>query len=1727
MPPRTAGPAGPIPDDPARPRCVGPYRGADAGGQRARARPGRSASGARRGACSTAPTSTWRPARSSPCSAAPARASRRCCTCSAGSTGPDGGRRRGRRRARDRRLRAAAVRAAAAPRRVRVPVLPPAARADRRGERAARRRGCAAPSPGAAARGRALVDAARARRRRGLVPAPALRRRAAALRDRPRARQRPGACVLADEPTGNLDVEAGADGARAAARSSPTRAARSCSSRTRPRRRRSPTGCCGCATAGWSRREPRAARARPARRGRCSRRSACSPPAIVVGTAATRRLRARHRLRPRRGRRRPARRDRALRRASRASTVDRARARAAERRGALVPLRDPQRRRCAADGHATGKGAARARARRAPRLRDHRRAATCAGRGEVVIERGLAREWGLAPGDRMRRRRRFGRCASSASRVAPDNVAFPLDRHAARLRVSTRGGRPGVAPGQRRAALARRPGTRRRHARAGARDVVRDRRARVRRRAPASRCCSTRPPGIVIALLVAFSLVALDRGGDDARGRRAGRRPAAAAGARGAARARASRPGGSPRAHGGRGGARRRCRRRCSGWRSARSPWPARRPTCSPSSTSSRPAPRCSRSLAALPARRSSALVDRRGDLARLARGAPAAGRDPARRRPRPRARAPRARAARRAARAPARASPSPRAARCARVGGDDRGLRGRRPADARARLAARAAARRPGDARQALPADRRGSNPFEVDAVERSPAWPTPAERYQADVADAFRLGEPLRLVAYPGDHTASRRRRSRRAGGCAATARRRSASGWPTRSGCGPARRSPSRRQGGDEARFRVVGRRARARARRPDRLRAAARGCSPPSPAPARRSRCGSRPGADRAAVERGLAALGAPPQPATGADDPQRARSSACSRRCCAAVGLAVGLVCLYALVQALAMTARERRGAVALLRACGADARDGRGWCSPARRSRSRSRPRSPACCSSGWCSARSSRGSPRATPTLPLAPAAGPGRCSSPAACCCSPRPRPRSSRAARCASRSSRGCGRSDARAPRAALARGARARRSPAAAATTTAAAAPAARPCDATLVDRDGDGALERGPGEPLRRPHRARARRAAGRGARHARPAHRPARARRGVAGARAVPRPPRRRRSTRRSGRRRRSARRCSPPRCAPSTALAPEAVFVTGDLIDSAQRDELDQALAVLDGGARRPGHRRARLRRRAGGRRPRPVLLPARPRRAAPPGPARRAPQRPFRSPGLRAPWYPAARQPRPAACRARRRRPPAHRRGRRPARGWSTALDPRRRAPPRRGRRPPRSTRCSAPARPAAAIASRPTRRAAFCARRGDRRPGCAPRRRPLRAAAGGRRSTTPFDLGAARARARARHRRPRRRLARAARRRRSSPGCARSSPRAGDRARARLHPQPARQHGRRRRRSPRSTRRPRRRRRDRRQHAPQPDPPRAARRLLADRHVLARRLPAAGARAPPAPRPRAAASCSRPGWSTTTAAGWPASRASSRSSTRRAAGRRATPARAADRNAPAVRRAESMPPPCAAPVPLAVFCLVAGTLHFLRPRIYEAIVPDALPAKRERRLRERRRRARRRRRRAASRARAGRRLVADRDAASRSSPRTSTWRCTAERYAGESRARAAAGSACPLQAPLDARGPGGWRSQRPASGAAAGGQRVAAPAPPRRARGSRATRSASSTSTAPRTAKPAPTRNAIWKPWVSASGSAAGSPPASASGCRSASSRSRRGSPGRARRRPAATC
>jgi len=80
-----------------------------------------------------------------------------------------------------------------------------------------------------------------------------------------------------------------------------------------------------------------------------------------------------------------------------------------------------------------------------------------------------------------------------------------------------------------------------------------------------------------------------------------------------------------------------------------------------------------------------------------------------------------------------------------------------------------------------------------------------------------------------------------------------------------------------------------------------------------------------GADRAVVAQRLEAIGAPSTRVGGAST-RNAEFLGVLAALLRGVGLAVGLVCLYALVQALAMTARERRGAVALLRACGGDAR---------------------------------------------------------------------------------------------------------------------------------------------------------------------------------------------------------------------------------------------------------------------------------------------------------------------------------------------------------------------------------------------------------------------------------------------------------------------------------------------------------------------------------------------------------------------------------------------------------------------------------------------------------------------------------------------------------------------------------------------------------------------------------------------------------------------------------
>ena len=554
------------------------------------------------------------------------------------------------------------------------------------------------------------------------------------------------------------------------------------------------------------------------------------------------------------------------------------------------------------------------------------------GADEVVVERGLAREWGIAPGDRMQV---FGGWDVRVVGVAiePDNVAFPLTVTPRVYTSEASWDHPVsvnlallwlVDPDRADITL-----TQARATSFGIGNLAFITRAGIE-------VLLGQAAGIVIALLVAFSARGAGGGGDDAGRRRAcgGAAPAAvvrrAAGARLHARAARSDPG----ARGGAGrGARGRARPRR---RRARRLGPVRG------------AARAAQRAAA--GHRPAAGADtvpggdhgarhRRCDLAGVAGGAPAARGDP----PWRRARAARVRAAERR-RPRARAAARARLAGASAAGGL-LATGARFAVAARGRFAASVATIAvcagvvtlmlalasllerlrddPGTIGKRYELTVR-LNPFDVGAVEAIPGVADAAERYQADVADSFRLGEPLRMIAYPGDHT-------RFEAPPLAEGRRLRADdevevgvGLADALGLRPGATFAVQTQGGGEARFRVVGvvraleRDGRIAYVRPDRLLAA-------QPAASSTISVRLAPGADRAAVERGLEALGAPPQPVAGATT-RNAAFLGVLASVLRGVGLAVGLVCLYALVQALAMTARERRGAVALLRAVGGDGR---------------------------------------------------------------------------------------------------------------------------------------------------------------------------------------------------------------------------------------------------------------------------------------------------------------------------------------------------------------------------------------------------------------------------------------------------------------------------------------------------------------------------------------------------------------------------------------------------------------------------------------------------------------------------------------------------------------------------------------------------------------------------------------------------------------------------------
>jgi ABC-type lipoprotein release transport system permease subunit len=213
---------------------------------------------------------------------------------------------------------------------------------------------------------------------------------------------------------------------------------------------------------------------------------------------------------------------------------------------------------------------------------------------------------------------------------------------------------------------------------------------------------------------------------------------------------------------------------------------------------------------------------------------------------------------------------------------------------------------------------------PGDSDAVARLPGVRAAAPRFSIPAVSASLLGSPLTVVAYPGDHTRfeapplAAGRRVRGAGEAEVGVGLADALGLRVGSTLALQPQAPR------EARFRVVGivralqDEGRVAYVRPDRLEAA--GATLDGPVVLTLAR-----GADRARIAAGLRRLGARADPVRGATGDSGALLGVLAALL-RVVAVSVALVCLHALVSALALTARERRGAVATLRALGADRR---------------------------------------------------------------------------------------------------------------------------------------------------------------------------------------------------------------------------------------------------------------------------------------------------------------------------------------------------------------------------------------------------------------------------------------------------------------------------------------------------------------------------------------------------------------------------------------------------------------------------------------------------------------------------------------------------------------------------------------------------------------------------------------------------------------------------------
>jgi ABC-type lipoprotein release transport system permease subunit len=210
---------------------------------------------------------------------------------------------------------------------------------------------------------------------------------------------------------------------------------------------------------------------------------------------------------------------------------------------------------------------------------------------------------------------------------------------------------------------------------------------------------------------------------------------------------------------------------------------------------------------------------------------------------------------------------------------------------------------------------------PARAAAVRQLPGVAAAAPRYEVQGADSFALGEPINLVAFPGDHTrfeapplASGRRV--RGDGEAEVG-----TGLADALGVGVGGALAVGLPSGGEVRFRVVG---TVRAVQDDGRLAYVRPARLLGADPYLDSSLAVRlkPAATEGAVRRELSAMGAAPEAAGGATA-HTAGFLGVLGHLLRVVAFLEGGVCLYLLVQTLSVTTLERRSTMATLRALGA------------------------------------------------------------------------------------------------------------------------------------------------------------------------------------------------------------------------------------------------------------------------------------------------------------------------------------------------------------------------------------------------------------------------------------------------------------------------------------------------------------------------------------------------------------------------------------------------------------------------------------------------------------------------------------------------------------------------------------------------------------------------------------------------------------------------------------